>query len=87
MQGCVKRVVLRGETVYVDGKVLAQPGYGRDIRLQPPSSPPSTRRKHSSQTTPKIVEHSTINRLRHSSESATGMRVLPWLHIMLKVCR
>ena len=43
MKGCVKRVVLRGETVFVDGKVLAEPGYGRDVRLQPPLSPPLSR--------------------------------------------
>lgn len=40
VKGCVKRVVLRGETVFVDGKVLAEPGYGQDVRLQPPLSPP-----------------------------------------------
>lgn len=30
--GMVKRVVLRGELVYVDGKVLGQPGQGRNMR-------------------------------------------------------
>ena len=30
--GKLKRVVLRGELVYVDGKVLAEPGFGQDVR-------------------------------------------------------
>ena len=30
--GRVRRVVLRGTDVYKDGKVLAQPGFGRDVR-------------------------------------------------------
>ena len=32
MRGRVTRVVLRGQTVFQDGKILAQPGTGRDIR-------------------------------------------------------
>ena len=32
VQGKLKRVVLRGELVLVDGKVLAQPGFGQDVR-------------------------------------------------------
>ena len=42
--GAVKRVVLRGEVVMVDGRVLAAPGSGRDVRelqpLLPPPPPP-----------------------------------------------
>ena len=30
--GRLKRVVLRGELAYVDGHVLAEPGYGKDVR-------------------------------------------------------
>ncbi len=30
--GRVQRVVLRGEIVYLDGKVLAPPGFGKDVR-------------------------------------------------------
>eukprot|EP01113_Clastostelium_recurvatum_P033495 TRINITY_DN4424_c0_g1_i4.p1 TRINITY_DN4424_c0_g1~~TRINITY_DN4424_c0_g1_i4.p1 ORF type:complete len:2277 (-),score=593.99 TRINITY_DN4424_c0_g1_i4:57-6887(-) len=30
--GKIRRVVLRGELAYLDGKVLAKPGYGQDIR-------------------------------------------------------
>ena len=30
--GKLKRVVLRGELAYVDGKVLAEPGFGQDVR-------------------------------------------------------
>ena len=29
--GSVKRVILRGEVVYVDGQVVAEPGYGKNI--------------------------------------------------------
>jgi dihydroorotase-like cyclic amidohydrolase len=30
--GRVRRVVLRGRTAFADGKILAQPGSGRDVR-------------------------------------------------------
>lgn len=32
VQGSVSKVVLRGNTVFIDGKVLAEPGYGEDVR-------------------------------------------------------
>jgi len=32
VKGRVRRVILRGETAFEDGKVLAQPGYGENIR-------------------------------------------------------
>ncbi len=32
VMGKLKRVVLRGEMVYVDGEVLAKPGFGEDVR-------------------------------------------------------
>jgi carbamoyl-phosphate synthase/aspartate carbamoyltransferase/dihydroorotase len=32
VQGRVRKVVLRGQTAFEDGKVLAGPGYGRDVR-------------------------------------------------------
>ena len=32
VKGKVKRVVLRGQVVFVDGKLLAEPGYGQDLR-------------------------------------------------------
>ena len=32
VKGRVKRVVLRGQVVYVDGKLLAKPGQGKDLR-------------------------------------------------------
>ena len=35
VQGRVERVFLRGQLAYDHGQVLAPPGYGRDIRLQP----------------------------------------------------
>lgn len=34
--GVVRRVVLRGEEAFVDGKLLIKPGYGKNIRLQHP---------------------------------------------------
>ncbi|KAK2562270.1 CAD protein [Acropora cervicornis] len=33
VNGCVRRVVMRGETVVIDGKVLAKPGSGQDVRV------------------------------------------------------
>lgn len=32
VKGAVHRVVLRGQVVCIEGKVLAQPGFGRDLR-------------------------------------------------------
>ncbi|XP_058791918.1 CAD protein [Phymastichus coffea] len=32
IRGSIHRVVLRGETAYIEGKVLVNPGYGQDIR-------------------------------------------------------
>lgn len=32
VKGCVSRVVLRGEVAYVDGEVLADPGFGQNVR-------------------------------------------------------
>ncbi|CAH0554904.1 unnamed protein product [Brassicogethes aeneus] len=32
IKGSIHRVVLRGEVAYVDGQVLAQPGYGQNVR-------------------------------------------------------
>lgn len=32
IKGSIHRVVLRGEVVYVDGQVLAQPGFGQNVR-------------------------------------------------------
>ena len=32
VKGRLKRVVLRGQVVYVDGKLLAKPGQGKDLR-------------------------------------------------------
>uniref|UniRef100_A0A182JI15 Uncharacterized protein n=2 Tax=Anopheles atroparvus TaxID=41427 RepID=A0A182JI15_ANOAO len=37
VKGCVHRVVLRGETAYVDGLVLVAPGYGQNVRDWPTS--------------------------------------------------
>lgn len=32
IKGCVHRVVLRGQVVCIEGKVLAEPGFGQDLR-------------------------------------------------------
>lgn len=34
VKGCVQRVVLRGQTAYEDGRVLAPPGSGKNVRVQ-----------------------------------------------------
>jgi carbamoyl-phosphate synthase/aspartate carbamoyltransferase/dihydroorotase len=34
VKGTVRKVVLRGQTVFEDGKMLAEKGYGRNIREQ-----------------------------------------------------
>lgn len=33
VKGCVHRVVLRNEVVYIDGEILAQPGFGENVRM------------------------------------------------------
>ena len=33
VKGSLRRVILRGETAYIDGKVLVKPGYGQDVRV------------------------------------------------------
>ena len=35
VKGRVERVVLRGQTVYENGKILAEPGYGKNVRMLP----------------------------------------------------
>lgn len=69
VKGRVKRVVLRGETVYVDGKILAEPGFGQDVRLRPPLSPPTpiNRKKHSSHNESPSRKVGGV-RARHNSE-------------------
>ncbi|KAJ8033298.1 CAD protein [Holothuria leucospilota] len=39
VRGAVKRVVLRGEVAYIDGQVLAPPGFGQDVRTKPDGIP------------------------------------------------
>jgi carbamoyl-phosphate synthase/aspartate carbamoyltransferase/dihydroorotase len=43
--GMVSRVILRGEVVYVDGQVLAKPGYGQNVFTISSSSTPMTMSK------------------------------------------
>jgi carbamoyl-phosphate synthase/aspartate carbamoyltransferase/dihydroorotase len=33
VKGKIRKVILRGKTVFEDGKVLAEPGSGRNVRL------------------------------------------------------
>jgi carbamoyl-phosphate synthase/aspartate carbamoyltransferase/dihydroorotase len=40
VRGSVRRVVLRGEVAYIDGKVLVQPGFGKDIKTLSDGLPP-----------------------------------------------
>ncbi|XP_078506206.1 multifunctional protein CAD isoform X4 [Lissotriton helveticus] len=35
VKGAVRRVILRGEVAYIDGQVLAPPGFGQDVRKWP----------------------------------------------------
>jgi carbamoyl-phosphate synthase/aspartate carbamoyltransferase/dihydroorotase len=80
MKGAVKRVVLRGETVYIDGKVLAEPGYGRDIRRPTPTTPIKRIQPQVVKTPPRkmYVASSTPadkqQRARHNSEPPAGMK-------------
>ena len=54
-------------------QVLVDPGFGEDVRLQPPSSPPSPpRRKHASYVEGTLQTPRKISRVRHSSEPPTG---------------
>jgi hypothetical protein len=32
VKGKIRKVVLRGKTAFEDGKILAEAGYGRDVR-------------------------------------------------------
>ncbi len=36
VQGLVRRVVIRGETVFQDGECVTQPGFGKNIRRNNP---------------------------------------------------
>lgn len=42
LRGVVRRVLLRGEEVYVDGQVLVKPGFGEDIRKVLPKAVTAT---------------------------------------------
>merc|ERR1719232_205206 len=33
VKGSLRRVILRGEVAYIDGKVLVKPGFGQDVRM------------------------------------------------------
>lgn len=33
VKGSLRRVILRGEVAYIDGKVLVRPGFGQDVRM------------------------------------------------------
>lgn len=41
VKGAVKRVVLRDEVAYIDGQILINPGYGRDVKQLMPVVPPT----------------------------------------------
>lgn len=86
VKGAVTRVVLRGEVVYVDGEVLAAPGFGKPVysSIQPyvvtesttpkPSQPSvmaSPIRKRGSIERP--VAHTTSRPLQHSVSVSEGV--------------
>jgi len=64
--GKIMRVMLRGETAFLDGKVLVSPGYGKDIRQvsnqvsQIFSSPTTPTKSISHKITTKIVPPTTV---------------------------
>ncbi|MGD8403807.1 MAG: amidohydrolase family protein [Anaerolineales bacterium] len=43
VKGRVRRVVLRGRDVYIDGKIMAKPGYGNNVRDEYPSINPNNK--------------------------------------------
>ena len=63
----MRRVVLRGETVFVDGQVLAEPGTGHDVtnfRRPLPQSPPKISQPISvsmPQSTPTSIQSSPLS--------------------------
>lgn len=72
--GCVQRVVLRGKTAFIDGKVLTEPGYGEDIRvieplpsahfapaIRPVPTPPASPRKTDARWTFPPAVHRTVD--------------------------
>lgn len=82
--GRVQRVILRGEIAYLDGKVMVEPGFGEDVRLQPPVSPlslsPVSRAKHASYgpVSPISMKPPKAQRLRHCSEPAKDRSRCPF---------
>ena len=51
VRGRVERVILRGQVAYEDGKVLAQPGAGRDLRTEAKHSQASLPQHQTNQPT------------------------------------
>uniref|UniRef100_A0A182Q907 Uncharacterized protein n=1 Tax=Anopheles farauti TaxID=69004 RepID=A0A182Q907_9DIPT len=71
VKGCVHRVVLRGETAFVDGLVLVSPGYGQNVREWPAATPASSVTKKQ----PALLGATSIERidtLNHSQGSGSG---------------
>ena len=78
--GKVKRVVLRGKVVYVDGQVLSEPGYGQNVRKWP--SARSTR----GEKRPRVPSStdSIIRQRRPSSRGATTNLEIPQSFELMK---
>eukprot|EP01117_Protostelium_nocturnum_P013109 TRINITY_DN4871_c0_g2_i1.p1 TRINITY_DN4871_c0_g2~~TRINITY_DN4871_c0_g2_i1.p1 ORF type:complete len:2171 (+),score=452.39 TRINITY_DN4871_c0_g2_i1:102-6614(+) len=73
VKGAVKRVVLRGQVAYVDGKILVEPGYGRNLRHVPSLKPevppsPSLIDKKKPSTVTSIETNKPVSRIESSTD-------------------
>ncbi|KAK3581322.1 hypothetical protein CHS0354_016168 [Potamilus streckersoni] len=72
--GSVKRVVLHGEVAYIDGEVLAQPGFGTDVRTVLQPSPYS---EQLSIQIPSVIMTSSSMSVPHSNPASPTRRHPP----------
>lgn len=66
VKGQVRRVVLRGEVAFVDGRVLVEPGFGRDIITT--QSDDIRFHQHHSNTSNSVKSDESINRIQKKSD-------------------
>ncbi|EGG23846.1 dihydroorotase [Cavenderia fasciculata] len=79
VRGRVTRVVLRGKLAYLDGKVIAQPGYGQNVRTLVPTTP---REVSSSLAVPAVPVESSPK--KQPAQSMTSPNVLPLVGTLIK---
>ena len=79
--GKVKRVVLRGKVVYVDGQVLSEPGYGQNVRNWPSQRPKTTRSRVPSMNDPAKFERSRPN--SRQDNNVVGILEIPQTNLDL----